>query len=219
LNDWPDLYIHTNFDSAANIDPTKLIRTAFIGAASGYFLAKMNADSLQQMLWVQSMRTVMLAREAVGRSRLLSEEEGNHLSDVYTEYASAADDSPSEFASAKGAVGFAQVARGGKAREAGGELLFKRKPTPKGPLAVFGYDYFADHAKAARIETPKLLSYEGLWGAGEECAYEVLNFSDGKRNAQEIRDAVSAEYGPVPLEMVVEYLKALEKVGVVEAVK
>ncbi|HWM69515.1 MAG TPA: M28 family peptidase, partial [Steroidobacteraceae bacterium] len=39
LNDWPDRYIHTNLDSAANIDPTKLKRAAFIGAASGYFLA------------------------------------------------------------------------------------------------------------------------------------------------------------------------------------
>jgi len=37
LNDWPDRYIHTNFDTAANIDPTKLKRAAFIGAASGYF--------------------------------------------------------------------------------------------------------------------------------------------------------------------------------------
>ena len=34
-----------------------------------------------------------------------------------------------------------------------------------------------------------------------------------------IRDAVSAEYGPVALEMVVEYLKALEKIGLVEQVK
>jgi aminopeptidase YwaD len=91
--------------------------------------------------------------------------------------------------------------------------------SPRGPLVVFGYDYFAEHAKAAGIETPKLLSYEGLWGAGEEYAYEVLNFANGKRNAQEIRDAVSAEYGPVPLEMVVEYLKALEKTSVVEEVK
>jgi aminopeptidase YwaD len=58
-----------------------------------------------------------------------------------------------------------------------------------------------------------------LWGAGEEYAYEVLNLADGKRNAQEIRDAVSAEYGPVPVEMVAEYLKALEKIGVVEQLK
>ena len=64
-----------------------------------------------------------------------------------------------------------------------------------------------------------MLSYEGLWGGGEEYAYEVLNFADGKRNAQQIRDAVSAEYGPVPLELVVEYLQTLEKIGVVERAK
>ena len=98
-------------------------------------------------------------------------------------------------------------------------LVYARKKQPKGPLVVFGYDYFAEHAKAAGIVTPKLLSYEGLWGGGEEYAYEVLNFADGKRNAQEIRDAVSAEYGPVPLEMVVEYLQALEKIGILEEVK
>jgi len=100
-----------------------------------------------------------------------------------------------------------------------GAIIFRRQLTLKGPLAVFGYDYFADHAKAAGVATPKLLSYEGLWGTGEEYAYEVLNFADGTRNAQQIRDGVSAEYGPVPLEMVVEYLRALEKIGVVEQVK
>jgi len=100
-----------------------------------------------------------------------------------------------------------------------GLLKFRRKPEPKGPPVVFGYDYFSEHLKAAGIATPKLLSYEGLWGAGEEYAYEVLNFAEGKRNVQEIRDAVSAEYGPVPLEMVVEYLKASEKIGIVEEVK
>jgi hypothetical protein len=84
---------------------------------------------------------------------------------------------------------------------------------------VFGYDYFAEHAKTAGVATPKLLSYEGLWGGGEEYAYEALNFANGKRNAQQIRDAVSAEYGPVPLELVAEYLRALEKIGVVEQVK
>jgi hypothetical protein len=100
-----------------------------------------------------------------------------------------------------------------------GLLQFKRRDSAKGPLVVFGYDYLSEHAKVAGVATPKLVSYEGLWGAGEEYAYEVLNFADGKRNAQEIRDAVSAEYGPVPLETVVEYLEALEKIGVVEAVK
>jgi hypothetical protein len=53
---------------------------------------------------------------------------------------------------------------------------------------------------------------------GQEYAYEVLTFAHGKRNVQQIRDAVSAEYGPVSLEWVVEYLAALEKVGIVERV-
>ncbi|HLK34815.1 MAG TPA: hypothetical protein VKT29_17090, partial [Terriglobales bacterium] len=97
--------------------------------------------------------------------------------------------------------------------------VFARKAEPKGPLAVFGYDYFADHAKAAGAAVPKLLGYQSLWGGGEEYAYEVLNFADGKRNVQEIREAVSAEYGPVPREMVEEYLRALEQIGVVREVK
>ena len=35
LNDWPDQSIHTNFDTPAMIDPTTLLRAAFIAAASG----------------------------------------------------------------------------------------------------------------------------------------------------------------------------------------
>jgi hypothetical protein len=81
---------------------------------------------------------------------------------------------------------------------------------------VFGYDYFADHAASAGIATPKLLSYEGSWGGGEEYAYEALNFADGRRSAQQITDELSSEYGPVSLDLVVEYLQALKKIGVVD---
>jgi len=99
-------------------------------------------------------------------------------------------------------------------------MVFGRKTQPAGPLAVFGYDYFeVEWAKRGHTTKPKLLEYEGLWGGGEEYAYEVLNFADGKRNVQQIRDAVSAEYGPVPLELVLEYLKALQEIGVAEEVK
>ena len=96
-----------------------------------------------------------------------------------------------------------------------GALVFRRVTTLRGPMSVFGYDYFSDHAKASGIATPKLLEYEGLCGAGGEYSYEALNFADGKRNALQIRDALSAQFGPVPLDLVVEYLKALEKIRVV----
>ena len=46
--------------------------------------------------------------------------------------------------------------------------------------------------------------------------YETLNFVDGKRSIAEIRDAVSAEYCPVSLKAVEEYLKVLEKAGIVK---
>ena len=54
MNDWPDRYIHTNFDSAANIDPTKLRRAAFIGAASGYFLANFSQHDVVSKAAIRS---------------------------------------------------------------------------------------------------------------------------------------------------------------------
>jgi hypothetical protein len=94
--------------------------------------------------------------------------------------------------------------------------VFKRRPEPRGAMMVFGYDYFADHAKAAGIPTPKLLSYEGQWGSGEEYAYEALNFANGLRTVGQITGALSIEYGPVPQELVLEYLQALEKIGILQ---
>src|SRR3954470_5623550 len=41
LRDHPDVYIHTTRDLADNIEPTKIKRSAFIAAASGYYLATM----------------------------------------------------------------------------------------------------------------------------------------------------------------------------------
>jgi len=238
LNDWPDRYIHTNFDSAANIDPTKLKRAAFIGAASAYFLAGKHERAERDAIFA----AVGLAHGEVelAEDRQKAQLEGSEAAN-FSAYRFAFE--RSEFLrSLRRFVGDNCVPSEGPdclevkvevpltpvpGRSKKGEIAYERKPgvrfrrsvEPKGPLAVFGYDYFAEHAKAAGVTTPKLLSYEGLWGSGEEYAYEVLNFADGKRNAQEIRDAVSAEYGPVPLELVVEYLKALEKIGVVEQVK
>jgi hypothetical protein len=45
--------------------------------------------------------------------------------------------------------------------------------------------------------------------------YELLNFVDGKRNILQIRNAVSAEFQPLPLDAIEEYFRALEKAGIV----
>jgi aminopeptidase YwaD len=47
-------------------------------------------------------------------------------------------------------------------------------------------------------------------------AYEIVNFVNGKRTVGEIRDAVSAEYGPLPVNLVADYLAACIEAGVVQ---
>lgn len=49
--------------------------------------------------------------------------------------------------------------------------------------------------------------------------YEVRNFIDGKRSILEIRNAVSAEYGPVSLQNVENYMLVLEKTGFIKIQK
>ncbi len=48
-----------------------------------------------------------------------------------------------------------------------------------------------------------------------EVAYEIVNFIDGKRTVSDIRDAAMAEFGPLALPAVVQYLEALAVVGAV----
>jgi len=200
LNDWPDRYIHTNFDAAANIDPTKLKRAALIGAASGYFLANFSA------------RDAAAAARAVALGSLLRAElamERQIDPGAAVEYERAIRNSVAAFGGARNQVTV-------KPTSVAGAVIYRRRPTPRGPMAVFGYDYFTDHAKAAGIATPKLLSFEGRWGGGMEYAYEALNFADGRHSAQQIADELSVEYGPVPAAMVSDYLQALKAIGVVD---
>jgi aminopeptidase YwaD len=227
LNDWPDRFIHTNLDSAANIDATKLKRAGFIGAASGYFLAGMKGDDLNAM---DSEITIgRYSRGAALRERIRGLTAAEACAPKREEMAF----EKKEYRSVQMFLEMEPVKPSVENLAAddcfpgepfyahtGPPPTYQRKTNPKGPLVVFGYDYFAvEWRKKGHTAMPKLLEYEGLWGGGEEYAYEVLNFADGTRNAQKIRDAVSAEYGPVPLELVVEYLKALEEIGVVERVE
>jgi hypothetical protein len=230
LNDWPDRYIHTNFDTPANIDATKLKRAAFIGAASGYFLANVTANYAGPILLVLQSHSMRRTATMLARRAALSPEHGADLTRFHVAYERALVDSMERFfripentrADANaflrnleklvGDVGQAPAAQGD------GRLIFRRNAKVKGPMGAFGYDYFTDHYGEERERSIRLLQYEGLRGSGGEYAYEILNLVNGQRNAQEIRDIVSATYGPVPLEFVSEYLRALESIRVIAVV-
>ena len=231
LNDWPDRYIHTNFDTPANVDPTKLKRAAFIGGASAYFLANVkssDATSILRLLQSHSMRrtATMLERRAA-----LPAEEAANLTRFHLWHERALIDSMDRFfripeATRTNASAFLSnieklvgEVRPVSASQGDGRLIFRRNGKLKGPMGAFGYDYFSDHYGSERESALRLLQFQGLRGSGAEYGYEVLNLVNGRRTAQEIRDFVSATYGPIPLELVVEYLRALESIKVIEAVK
>ena len=230
LNDWPDRYIHTNFDSPANIDPTKLKRAGFIGAAAAYFLANagsadagvlwslIQAQSLSRTASMLERRQSLEAGEAANLTRFHFWHE-RRLVESMERFLALPDDIRHQadefFSQLEMLVGAAEPA----AASAGeGRLVFRRNPAIKGPLSAFGYDYLEDHYGKERAGALRLAKYRGLYGAGGDYIFETLNFVDGRRTAQEIRDAVSAVYGPVPLELVVEFLQALEEVKMVERI-
>jgi aminopeptidase YwaD len=62
-------------------------------------------------------------------------------------------------------------------------------------------------------EATPLLNTQDL---SELYAYEIVNFVDGKRSLGEIRDAVSAEYGPLAIDLIDDYLKACQEAGLIQ---
>jgi hypothetical protein len=231
LNDWPDRYIHTNYDTPANVDPTKLKRAAFIGAASGYFLANATGGNSAEILRVIQANSLRRMATMLTRRSGLDQDHAANLVRQYFWYERAVVDSMGRFfrvsddmrASAKTFVENLerQVGPIAPAPQADdfGRLVFRRRADLKGPMTAFGYDYFTDHYRVPRQGPLSLLVYRGLRGSGAEYAYEVLNLVDGRRNVQEICDAVSATYGPIPMQTVFEYLHALEQIHVIEPVK
>jgi hypothetical protein len=234
LNDWPDRYIHTNMDVAANIDPTKLKRAAFIGATSGYFLAELKTEEKAAAVVALFVgRIAQRLGKLIGPTLGAPDIEASKLMQAQLNYENAVLSSIDRFAPlppmlteivnshlSSYQARLDRLPLQAKTSAVGdGLLVFRRNEGVKGLMSVFGYDYLTSKYGDEKTQNLQLLRFQGLRGSGGEYAYEVLNFVNGERNAQQIRDAVSAEYGPVPLEYVLEYLRALESIGVIQRVK
>lgn len=245
FHDWPDIYIHTNKDLPEMLDATKLQRIAFLGAATGYTLANLDEDDTTPLLAESSARASRRLGTQRGRAmELLLGAEGAGVHAAYREASNRLDhaarwerenlasiagftasDAELEpwFASLdavhRGAVSAARTLYEELCRRAGLAALPesalepkptaetsripKRSETVRGPTNVYYYDYLED--KLGATESP-------LSGT---VRYEILNFVDGRRTVQEIRDAVSAELDPVPIDDVIAHLEMLERADVV----
>ncbi|MEP7085963.1 MAG: M28 family peptidase [Gemmatimonadota bacterium] len=229
LQDWPDRYIHTNLDVAANMDATKLQRAAFIGAASALFLANMRSSDVPALWTVMQSGALRRAALVLERRPTLSPAEAASYTREYLAQEHAVFESVSGFAAIPDSVRrsadtfFARLTEmlsPASTREkpaADATPVYSRNPAISGPTIVMGYDYLIENLHGA--PAPRLLAFQGARGTGADYAYEVLNFVDGKRTTKKIRDMVSAEFGPVDMSIVAEYFKALETAGMVKAAK
>lgn len=216
LHDWPDRYIHTNFDSAANIDPTKLQRAAFIAMVQGWYLANFSASDVEAVLEMLKLNALRRAAETEARIRSLTPDEKaaswaahwaaeqQRLDSIrpFAEVADAQRNSADAFLLSLAGLLSPHAAPAGS----GQGKVWKRNSGIKGPMSAFGYGYLEDHLSAEEVQALTLDS---------TIAYEVLNLVDGVRDEGQIHAWLQLEFGAVEEQQVQQYLLALEKIGAI----
>lgn len=225
LHDWPDRYIHTNYDLAANIDPTKLKRAAFLGAVSAWFLANMSDDDVPAVLSLLERNALARTAELLNRRSMLSAADVASGTDIHftverrkvhslEPFASLPEDAHSKAVAYLD--GLAQLVAVPQATSTNrNQTVYERNPDIRGPMSAFGYSYLEDKLPEGESSELRLQSYTGMWGDSGQYVYEALNFVDGQRTVSDIRDWLTAELGPVPLDYVEEYLAALASIDVI----
>jgi hypothetical protein len=230
LHDWPDRYIHTNFDTAANIDPTKLKRAAFIGAVSGWFLANMSEADVPAVLDMLKRNALEGGSEHLARRAALPALDAAASTAVHFDIERRKIDSISEFAELSdverdSALGFLSelqklfVMPVPAILVPRDETVYVRNADIEGPMHAFGYSYIEDKLGAEKLGLLRLPQHSTPFGTGRMFTYEALNFVDGARTVSDIRDWLVAEMGEVPVEHVAEYLDALESIDVVRKIQ
>ena len=256
LNDWPDIYIHTDHDTLQQIDPSKLRRVALLGAAAGYAFANLDASQLPRVLPVLAANAeARLANDFKQAQLWVSDPllhpmpalyEGQNLMAQALRRETRALGSAAEFAGSKSGKADEniksiaaeahefEVALEKQAGSRGAKFLSPSAPWANDPVANkipvrigdFGpLTYQNDDVLVARMGRERVAKIKLLTSAvtpmlqandqSELYAYEIVNFVDGKRSVGEIRDAVSAEFGPIAVDVVADYLDACAEAKII----
>ena len=227
LRDHPDIYIHTTGDLPDNIEPTKIKRSAFIAAASGYYLAAMpdHGASLLRLTFANAharlaedgRRAAAMAADparAADAANIVAQgvlREQRRLRSIarFEIGGSNATTGGMEAALASAAKGLLTTLPTAALRSVVDARIPLRNPAVKGPLAPGG-DWMREKAGAASAA----LAIASVPNS-DDVTYEIANFIDGTRTVSEIRDAVSAEFEPLDLKAVAEYLDALARAAAI----
>ena len=227
LHDWPDRYIHTNYDLAANIDPTKLKRAAFIGAVTAWYLADFSDDDVAGVMNLLQRNALSRSAGLAERRRMLPAIDAATTTRIHFSMERRKVHSVEAFADLpeshhQSAVAYLEKLQNlmatpePKIMQRRDETVYARNADIEGPMHAFGYSFIEDKLNAETLAGLKLNSHSTAHGDSYMFTYEALNFVDGKRTVSDIRDWLVAEMGEVSVEDVAEYLAALESIGVVE---
>jgi hypothetical protein len=244
LGHGPDYTHHTSEDTPDKVDPVELERSEIIATAAALYLSDLNPDEAADLAYLvgqngmarlgataRRVRTAMLSavREEGSRETAWFEARNTLTHAAAWEQAALASVrtfNPSE--TAQPAVGrmsnrldqtaaALRTALRDEARAAGlstGRARIEadsRIPVrlTRGPLDFGLPASKLDPERAAWYNSPEFT-------LNGNQRFELVNFIDGTRTVTDIRNALSAEYGPVPTPAVGRYLEDLVRVGAVE---
>jgi hypothetical protein len=232
---------HSSEDTPDKVDPVELERSEIIATAALLYLSDLTeAEALDLVALVSANGAGRLGNAARRARRLMTEPSESGPHQAFYEARRAVVNAAAWEKQAVGSVlHFYESAKVREAVEAAHsqiesqqvELIaaLRRQLTAPGAVAPAERIEETDNRVAVRLTrgpldfglpASQLSDQDAAWYSSAEFSlsgsarFELVNFIDGVRTVTEIRDALSAEYGPVPITTVGRYLDDLVKVGV-----
>jgi hypothetical protein len=237
----PDYTHHTSEDTPDKVDPVELERCELIAAAALLYLSDLTAAQAVDLAHLTAAQGGERLGEAARRARVsLLAAQGPARAAAWFEARNAVNQATRWEAEALSSVLWYRDAPA--VRSAVEAARRRLRQLGDGVLASLQSEARAagvttsDQPRAADLRVPmrltrgpldfglprsRLSAEDGAWYRdafpldGDQ-RFELVNFIDGRRTVSDIRDALSAEYGPVALATVARYLEDLVRVGVVK---
>ena len=244
FNNWPDYVYHTNQDRPDMLDPTQMKRAAFISLASAYIIASAGAAEAPKVAALTAgYGNERIGRELGEALALIT---SSTKSDLMTNYKEATVIVEEAFNREAAAVSSTEIFAGKdqssvarirlvRAGLMGGlnNQLAQLKNYYAITAASLGVSVTepamsADEQTASKLVPVRKLTGgtggggRGPGGGGAQAALtgfhasEARAFVDGNRSVLDIRNAISAELGPVDIQKVLAFFTDLEKSGQME---
>ena len=234
---------HTSEDTPDKVDPVELERAEIIGAAALLYLSELNESQALDLLYFVSANAEKRFGTASRRAyNILASAAGEKIQSAWAEAQNVIDHAL--LWEKKTLESVLTYKNNGTIKDLFGRLVQQLEAKHITTSETFRWfvgragiqqrvppvlDNRPDRRIAVRLtrgplarEIPvdKLSKEDAAWymtafrELNRNVRYEIVNFVDGKRTVSEIRNAVSAEYSPVPIETVARYLDDLVKAGV-----